>query len=77
VGPQAELVRYGNWRYLFVADEHEENSGRWNWLVIRLPIGESDPQVLGKGQADSIDEAERLASLTLSTEWEYTKVSTH
>ena len=45
--------------------------------MIRLPIGESDPQVVGKGQADSMDEAERLAGLTLSTEWEYTRVTSH
>ncbi|HLJ60992.1 MAG TPA: hypothetical protein VKZ50_14805 [bacterium] len=77
MAPAAELVRYGNWRYLFVADETEEHSGRWNWLVIRLPIGESDPQVVGKGQADSMDEAERLAGLTLSTEWEYARVTSH
>lgn len=77
MGSEAELVRYGNWRYLFVADEQAADSGRWDWLVIRLPIGESDPQVVGRGQADSIDEAERLAGLTLSTEWEYMRVSGH
>jgi len=64
-----ELVRQGNWRYGIATRTVGGRDGAWSWQALRVHLSGS-PEVIGTGQAESQEEAERLAAMLLQAEWE-------
>jgi hypothetical protein len=68
--PFQEVLKHGDWVYGIAAEKDAEGDGTWDWQVLRFPIDGSGYELLGMGKAESREEAETLAGVTLQTAWE-------